>query len=79
MAMPAQSIETEALSLSVEDRTRLVVHLLESIEQRPTSDATQVERAWISESNRRYQAYLRGEEEAIPVKEVFSDLWADDH
>ena len=40
MTTPAEAIETEALSLPREDRTRLVMHLLESIEERP--DAVEV-------------------------------------
>lgn len=79
MTHSAEAIESEALSLPLEDRARLVVHLLESIESRPTADPRQVERAWLAEANRRYQAYVRGEEEAIPAEDVFSDLRADDH
>ena len=72
-------VESEALSLPREDRTRLVVHLLESIEERPDADPQQVEQAWLAEANRRYQAYLRGEEKAIPAEDVYSELRADDH
>lgn len=78
MAISAEVVETEALSLPREDRTRLVVHLLESIEERPGSDPRQVEQAWLAEANRRYQAYLHGEEQAIPAEDVFTDLQADD-
>ncbi|WP_082829713.1 addiction module protein [Ectothiorhodospira sp. BSL-9] len=78
MAISAEIVEAEALSLPREDRTRLVVHLLESIEGRPGSDPRQVEQAWLAEASRRYQAYLRGEEQAIPAEDVFTDLQADD-
>jgi len=78
MTTSAEVIETEALSLPIEDRTRLVVHLLESIEERPDVDPRQVEHAWLTEANRRYQAYLRGEEQAIPAEDVLSDLRTDD-
>ncbi len=78
MATSAKIVESEALSLPREDRTRLAVHLLESIEERPDADPQQVERAWLAEANRRYQAYLRGEEKAIPAEEVYSELRADD-
>jgi putative addiction module component (TIGR02574 family) len=78
MAISAEVIENEALSLPKEDRTRLVMHLLDSIEERPISDPRQVEHAWLEEANRRYQAYLRGEEQAIPAEEAFSDLRADE-
>ena len=78
MATSAKIVESEALSLPREDRTRLAVHLLESIEDRPDADPQQVERAWLAEANRRYQAYLRGEEQAIPAEDVYSELRADD-
>lgn len=55
------------------------MHLLESIEERPDADPRQVEHAWLTEANRRYQAYLRGEEQAIPAEDVFSDLRTDDN
>lgn len=78
MTISAELIETEALSLPRQDRTRLVIHLLESIEDRPGLDPLQVEQAWLTEANQRYQAYLRGEEQAIPAEDVFTDLRADD-
>jgi len=78
MTTSAKIVESEALSLPREDRTRLVVHLLESIEERPDADPQQVERAWLAEANRRYQAYRRGEEKAIPAEDVYSELRADD-
>jgi putative addiction module component (TIGR02574 family) len=78
MATSPESIEFEALSLPREDRARLVMHLLESIEERPESDPRQVEEAWLAEANRRYEAYIRGEEQAIPADEIFSDLRKED-
>lgn len=79
MAIPAETIENEALSLPVKERARLVAHLLESIEEWRASDPKEVEQAWLAEADRRYQAYLRGEEEAIPSEQVLSELRADDH
>ncbi|MDT8428133.1 MAG: addiction module protein [Pseudomonadales bacterium] len=78
MAISAELIETEALSLSREEKARLVLHLLESIEERAELDPRQMERAWLTEANRRYQSYLRGEEQAISAEEVFAELRADD-
>ncbi len=78
MSALSESLESKALSLPLEDRARLAAHLLESVEMRPPVDPEQVERAWIEEANRRYQAYLRGEERVIPAEEVFSTLRADD-
>jgi putative addiction module component (TIGR02574 family) len=78
MTTPIQNIESQALSLPREERTRLATHLLESIEERPNINPRQVELAWLAEANRRYQAYLGGEEQAIPADEVFADLRSDD-
>ncbi|WP_275097475.1 addiction module protein [Sedimenticola hydrogenitrophicus] len=79
MSNLSKAIESEALALPLEERTRLVIHLLESIESRPVSDPKKVEAAWVAESNRRYEAYLRGEEQAIPAEDVFAELREDDH
>ncbi|MRJ43626.1 addiction module protein [Idiomarina loihiensis] len=78
MTIPAEVLETEALSLPKEEKTRLIVHLLESLEQRSGSNSQQVEQAWVAEANNRYEAYIRGEEQAIPSEDVFKDLKADD-
>ncbi|PWN55087.1 addiction module protein [Abyssibacter profundi] len=79
MAASADAIENDALSLPIEDRARLIVHLLESIEERPGGDPRAVERAWLAEAQRRYDAYQRGEVQAIPAADVFSELRKDDH
>ena len=78
MENSAKGIENAALSLPREERARLIVHLLESIEERPAANPHQVEHAWLDEANRRYEAYLRGEEKAIPAADVFSQLREDD-
>ncbi|MEX0739058.1 MAG: addiction module protein [Pseudohongiella sp.] len=78
MTISAQHIESEALSLPREERTRLAMHLLESIEERPSIDPRQVELAWVAEANRRYLAYLHGDEQSISADEVFAELGADD-
>lgn len=78
MATSAQRIESEALSLSRDERVRLAIHLLDSIEERQEMDPQQVEKAWIAEANRRYQAYLNGDEQSIPAEDVFAKLKVDD-
>ncbi|MGH8457729.1 MAG: addiction module protein [Nevskiales bacterium] len=78
MATPTHNIESEALALPVEVRARLAVKLLDSIEQQPSADPRQIERAWLEEANRRYQAFVRGEMEAIPAEQVFAELRAED-
>lgn len=71
-------IESEALSLPVSERAELIVHLLNSLESRPTAAPAQVENIWVHEANRRYHSYLHGEEESYSADEVFSELRADD-
>ncbi|MDT8310847.1 MAG: addiction module protein [Methylophaga sp.] len=78
MTISIETVETGALSLSLEDRARLVKHLLESIDERPGSDPQQVERDWLAEAACRYEAYLRGEEQTITAEDVFTELRADD-
>jgi hypothetical protein len=62
MATSAQRIESEALSLSRDERVRLAIILLDSIEERQGMDPQLVERAWIAEANTRYLAYRNGDE-----------------
>jgi putative addiction module component (TIGR02574 family) len=74
MARPAIIVESEALALSRADRTHLISRLLDSLDERPGDAPAQVEKAWIEEAVRRYEAYVRGDEPVIPAEEVFSDL-----
>jgi len=74
MATPKHNIESEALSLPLEGRARLAVKLLDSIEHRSSVDPKRIERAWLEEANRRYEAFVRGEMEAIPAEQVFAEL-----
>ena len=77
--LPAtEAIESEALSLPVSERAELIVHLLNSLEPRPTAAPAQVEKFWVNEANRRYQSYLQGEEESYSADDVFSELRIDD-
>ncbi|WP_333609429.1 addiction module protein [Arsukibacterium sp.] len=77
--LPAtELIESEALSLPVSERAKLILHLLDSLEPRPKAAPAQVEKAWVNEANRRYQSYLQGQEKSYSADEVFSDLRADD-
>lgn len=76
MNISAETIKNEALMLSRVDRSRLVVNLLQSIDERSCSESN--ETAWIAEADRRYRAYLAGEERAISAEEVFQELRAED-
>jgi putative addiction module component (TIGR02574 family) len=78
MTNPAEHVETVALSLAREARIRLAIRLLDSIEARPLEDPAKFDHAWIEEANRRYEAYVRGDDIAIPAEQVFAELRADD-
>lgn len=75
----SHNVEVEALSLPEARRINLVLKLLESLEYRALDNPQRIEKAWLKEANRRYEAYLTGEEEAIPAEQVFSELRAEDH
>ena len=78
MGTTAKAIESEALALPEDERVRLAMHLLESVEPRSTADPRKVEQAWVAESERRYQAYLAGEEGALSAEEAFRTLRDED-
>jgi hypothetical protein len=78
MVAPVHSIEAEALALPSQQRTGLVLKLLDSIERRPARAPEAVEREWLLEADRRYRAYVRGEDEAIPAEQAFAELSAED-
>ena len=77
MAQPTYNVEAAVLALPRDTRIQLVLKLLDSIEERPLADLAGFERAWLEEANRRYEAYVRGEEEAIPAEQVFTELRAE--
>ena len=79
MSNLVEAIESEVLALPLEERKRLTLQLLESIELRSISDPKKAEAAWVAESQRRYEAYLRGEEQAVSAEDVFAELREEDH
>lgn len=64
----AIAIAEEAEQLPVADRVKLVEHLLASLD-RPDRD---IDRAWGEESERRLDAYLRGETTARDARDVLA-------
>lgn len=62
------SIAEEAGRLPAADRIKLVEHLLATLDK-PNPD---VDRAWAEESERRLDAYLRGETTARDAKDVLA-------
>ena len=75
MANSLDDIEKDALRLSPEDRARLAVSLLSSLEQ--TSESPEdVEKLWIDEAQRRFQELVDGDVGGIPVPDVFAEIRA---
>jgi putative addiction module component (TIGR02574 family) len=66
-------IEKDALRLSPEDRARLAVRLLSSLEE-GTESPEEIEKVWIKEAERRFQELRDGVVQGIPAREVFAEL-----
>ena len=66
-------IEKNALQLSAEDRARLVVRLLSSLEE-TTESPEEIEKLWIAEAERRFQELRDGVVQGIPARDVFAGL-----
>jgi len=62
-------IEKEARSLPPEEKAALARILIEDLD---TSADKNVERLWIEEAQRRHDAYLKGDLEALPGEEVMA-------
>jgi len=64
-------IQRELAELSVEERAKLALALVESLEPEDEGDIAE---AWRIEAERRYEQYKRGEVQAIPGDEVFARI-----
>jgi len=73
MAHSLPEIEKDALRLSLEDRARLAVRLLSSLES-GTEPPEEIEQLWIAEAERRFQELRGGVVQGIPAQEVFAEL-----
>ena len=75
MAQPLTKVEDDALQLPEEDRARLAVRLLASLEEE-TESPEQIERLWVAEAERRFEELRDGVVPGIPAREVFAQLRA---
>jgi len=66
-------LEKDALALSPEDRARLAVRLISSLEESMESPE-EIETLWIAEAERRFQELRDGLVQGIPAREVFAEL-----
>ena len=71
MARNFAEIQRELSELSVEERAKLALALVESLEPEDEGDVAE---AWRVEAERRYEQYKRGEVQAIPGDEVFARI-----
>jgi len=71
MTANSREIEKQAQELPAEDRARLALALIESLDQGKDEDA---EELWLDEAERRLQDYRAGRVEAIPANEVFERI-----
>ena len=67
MSAQFDDIEKQARSLPMKEKAALARVLIEDLDMSVDKD---VERLWIEEAQRRYQAYLKGELEALPGEDV---------
>lgn len=62
-------LKKQARMLTPKEKATLARILIEELD--PSADS-EVEQLWIAESQRRYEAYLKGEIESLPGDEVMS-------
>ena len=75
MAQSLAEIEGDALQLSEEERARLAVRLLASLEEEAESPE-EIEKLWLVEAEQRFQELRDGVARGIPAREVFARLRA---
>jgi putative addiction module component (TIGR02574 family) len=71
MAREFSEIQKELSELPADERAKLALALVESLEPEEEGDIAE---AWRIEAERRYEQYLRGEVQAIPGEEVFANV-----
>ncbi len=75
MAHSAAEIEDDALGLPAEERARLALRLLASLEETVESTA-EIEALWLAEAERRFRELRDGVVQGIPARDVFAELRA---
>lgn len=69
MSTHFHEVEKQARALTPKEKAALARQLIEELDMAVDADAEQL---WIDEAQRRYEAYLKGELEALPGDEVMS-------
>lgn len=70
MAINFQECEAQALRLPARERAMLAEHLIKSLDE---LDDAEIERLWVEEADRRYQAFKRGEISARSAEDVMRE------
>jgi putative addiction module component (TIGR02574 family) len=73
MSPELKDFESQALRLEPKDRATLAEHLIASLDE---LDASENERLWLEEADRRYQEYKRGNIPARSAEDVLRDARA---
>ena len=64
-----EQLEKQARMLTPQEKASLARILIQELDASPDIDAEQL---WVAESQRRYEAYVRGELESVSGEEVMS-------
>ncbi len=75
MTKTLAKVEDDALQLSEQERARLAVWLLASLEEEAESPE-EVEKLWLAEAEQRFEELRTGTVRGIPAREVFAQLKA---
>lgn len=75
MAHSIAEIEGDALELPADDRARLAVRLLASLEE-TVGSPEEIEKLWIVEAERRFRELRDGVVQGIPARQVFAEIRA---
>lgn len=73
MGHSLSEVVKDALRLSPEDRARLAVRLISSLEESAESPE-EIEKLWMAEAERRFVELRDGVVQGIPAQEVFAEL-----
>ena len=66
--MQSEQATKEAMKLNIEERAELAQRLLASLDDAPASE---IEKLWIEEAERRLREFREGKTKGIPAEEVF--------
>ena len=70
MSPQLKDLERESLKLPFKERAQLAERLLASLDE---ASKTELERLWLEEAERRYEAYKQGRMTARPAEDVLHD------